>query len=186
MKATLLSILLAFICLSLFAQFDRNSYQTQKTTIKVGVIADGEWYIVKNDDINLVLDYGVGNVQIRLKSKDFSNEKLVGSQPENNVNIDREYFIRGILPINEILNQSQIKGQYFIELNLSNTELGINHPVQFDLVVTSPNPGKNQSKYRMFSLHGRFYNSELKLPYFEGYEDEIEVWIKWTAYYIIG
>jgi hypothetical protein len=186
MKTIILTLFLLIAGQSAFSQFDRNSYQTQKTTIKVGIMKDGEMTILENSDINLVLDYGVGNLQVRLLNKDFSDPKQESPPSINASEGLREYFVRGILPINDILNQRQIKQEYIVELNFSSRELGINHPVRFDLTVTSPNPGKNQSKYRMFILHGTFYNSELQLPYFEGYEDEIEVWIKWTAYYIYG
>ena len=133
-----------------------------------------------------MLDYGLGNLLVKLRNKDFIAVNETSPEAINSADIEREYIVRGALPINEILNQKQIKDRYFIELSLVNSELGINHPVPFDLTVTTPNPSINKAKYRSFSLHGTFSNSELQLPYFEGFEDEIEIWIKWTAYYVYG
>jgi hypothetical protein len=186
MKALISTFVIMMIGLNVFGQFDRNSYQTQKTTIKIGVMKDGEQYILENTDINLSLDYGVGNLRVRLENKDFSNLRENSPSTIDSPDMEREYLISGILPINEILNQKQITEQYFVELNLFNRELNINHPVRYDLTVSTPNPSINQAKFRRFILHGTLYNSELQLPYFEGFDDEIEIWIKWTAYYIIG
>ncbi|MEJ2595995.1 MAG: hypothetical protein P8100_12920 [bacterium] len=186
MKSIALSLLVIALSLQTFGQFERNSYQTQKTRIKVGIVQNGEWFIIEHQDINLVLDYGLGNLQINLKNTDFAT--LNDKQTESNdvLNEERVYRIKGTIPINDILNQKNIEAQYFVELLLANQELGINHPVRFDLTVSSPNPSINKAKFRNFILHGTFQNHELKLPYFEGYDDNIEVWIKWTAYYVIG
>ena len=154
--------------------------------LKLVSCKNGEWFIIEHKDINLVLDYGLGNIQINLKNTDF--DTLNHSQEEMNYALkeDRIYKITGQIPINEILNQKNIEAQYFVELNLSNQDLRINHPVRFDLTVSTPNPSINRAKFRNFILHGTFQNHELQLPYFEGYDDNIEVWIKWTAYYVIG
>lgn len=178
--------LIMISCLNVFGQFERNSYQTQKVNIKVGAIKDGEWYIYENKNINLLLDYGLGNLLVKLRNKDFSSIDETSQQLISATDSEREYIVKGNLPINEILNQKQIKARYFVELNLINNELGIHHPVRFDLTVTTPNPSINQAKYRTFNLHGTFSNDELQLPYFEGFEDKIEIWIKWTAYYVYG
>ncbi len=186
MKTAALSLLLISLTLNFFGQFERNSYQTQKTRIKVGIVQNGEWFIIEHKDINLVLDYGLGNLQINLKNTDFATLNYNQSETDYTLNEERVYTIKGTIPINEILNQKNIEAQYFVELLLTNRELGINHPVRFDLTVSSPNPSTNRAKFRNFILHGTFQNHELQLPYFEGYDDNIEVWIKWTAYYVIG
>ena len=186
MKTAALVFVMAILSLNLSAQFERNSYQTQKTWLKVGIVQNGEWFIIEHQDINLVLDYGLGNLQINLKNTDFDTLNHTREETDYPLKEERIYQIKGTIPINDILNQKRIEAQYFVELNLSNRELGINHPVRFDLTVSTPNPSMNKAKFRNFILHGTFQNHELKLPYFEGYDDNIEVWIKWTAYYVIG
>ena len=121
MKKLLILSLIAFAGLQVFAQFERNSYQTQKVIIKVGAIKDGEWYIYENKNINLLLDYGLGNLLVKLKNKDFIAVNETSPEAINSADIEREYIVRGALPINEILNQKQIKDRYFIELSLVNS-----------------------------------------------------------------
>ena len=144
---------------------------------------DGEGYIWENKNINLVLDYKIGDLKVFLTNKDFVNvdeqqTTLVDSDEEK-----REFIIKGILPINDIIQQLVINKQYFVELNLINRELDIDNPLRFDLTVT--NPGTSQRNYRMFSMHGEMYNSDLQLPGFYGFDDKIEIWINWTAYSLI-
>jgi hypothetical protein len=185
MKRILTALVLSWICLNLFGQYEINRYQTQVSKIKVSAIRDEKPYILENKDINLMLDYRVGNFQAKLRNKDFRNANDPVAQTIDSLNTEREYIIQGILPINDIFLQQNITRQYFVELNLISQELGINHPVRFDLTVTNPNPGANQSRYKIFVLHGILYNHELQLPYFKGFEDEIEIWIEWNAFKII-
>jgi hypothetical protein len=182
MKIYFTLLTLVFFSCSTFAQFERNRYQTMKSTIKISAMKNGVNYVWENKNINLVLDYKVGNLNVYLKNKDFVNVNDAPDSPIDSLGWDLEYILQGIVPINDIIMQTAIKREYVVELNIINRELGLNNPIQFNLTVTRP--GTTQQNYRLFSMRGRMYNSVLQLPAMEGFDDEIEIWIGWTAYTI--
>jgi hypothetical protein len=182
MRTIILLLTILLVNGAIHAQFERNRYQTLKSTIKISAMKDGQAYVWENKNPNVVLDYKVGNLDIYLTNKDFvqsSEEQPQLTNPEEEL---REFVIKGIVPIDPIIQQLVIKQQYFVELSLINRELGLNNPIKFDLTVT--NPGTSQKQYRMFSLHGTLDNREMMLPAFEGFDPEIEIWIGWAAYAI--
>jgi hypothetical protein len=183
MNTYLALLILLFFSYNTFAQVERNRYQTMKSTMKISAMKNGENYVWENKNIHLVLDYKVGNLQVKMVNRDFVNVNEAPDSPIDSLGWELEYTLQGIIPINDIIQQLVIKRDYVVELNIINRELGLNHPVQFTLTVT--NPGTTQQNYRLFSMRGRMYNSVLRFPALEGFDDEIEVWIGWTAYSII-
>jgi hypothetical protein len=63
-----------------------------------------------------------------------------------------------------------------VELHLINSDLDVSETILFDLVLTKPESGNNNS-YRGFSLNGVLYNDRLNLPSFAGFDNEIELWL---------
>ena len=119
-------------------------------------------------------------MNIKLNNYDFyqNNEDFIVNNDSEST--EYTYTISGIIPVREIINQKQINQTYVVELQLINYELSLNHTVPFDLTVT--NPGTSQANYRMFLMKAKMNNDELRLPAFEGFENEIELWISFSGY----
>ena len=155
-------------------------YQTNKAALKISAFKEGENYQWENKDISTFLDYRNGDFITRLKNSDFNST----AQPEfNEVSMaeeELEYVFKGILPITEIINQKSINQTYPIELQIINDELGLDETIAFQMTVTRPST--NSRNYRIFSFQGKLYNDELQLPAFEGFDNEIELWIIFNAF----
>ena len=91
-----------------------------------------------------------------------------------------EYLFKGILPITEIVNQLSISQTYPVELQLICEELRLEETIAFQMTITRP--GSGSANYRIFTFQGKMYNEELQLPAFEGFDNEIDVWIIFNAY----
>ena len=159
-----------------------SRFQTYKSVMKISAFKNGENHQWENKDVRVVVNYQTGEFTVKLDNRDFyQNQTNLPIVPDS-MNTDREYTFKGILPIREIINQKQINQQYVFEAQLINYELSLNNPVKFDITVT--NPGTSQANYRIFMMHGKLYNNELNLPAFEGFDNEIEIWLAFNGYTI--
>lgn len=52
--------------------------------------------------------------------------------------------------------------------------------ILFDMQVTRPESSVNKA-FRAFSLNGMLQNDQLNLPAFEGFEDEIGLWLMFSG-----
>ena len=183
MKASIALLISLIISVNAIGQVERNRYQTLSSVIQITASKNGESYIYENKNVNLVLDYKVGNFQAEFSNMGFVLTTDATSSSLDSLETEREFAFKGILPIDEIIQQLVIKKQYFVELELINWELDLNETLSFDLTVT--NPGNTQQNYRMYSLHCKMKYQHLQLAAFEGFDDDVEIWINWTAYAII-
>jgi hypothetical protein len=65
-----------------------------------------------------------------------------------------------------------------VELQLICKDPEIDKPINFKMYITYPGSGQ----YRIFTLNGKLYNDELNIPAFNGFDNEIEVWIVFNAF----
>lgn len=179
MKKIYFVVLLCFIVGSLFAQ-QGTGYVIQKPVMKISAIKDGQNYQWENPDISISLDYQVGTFNLQLSNDDFrvnqTNQLLIADTVEDN----RQFTLSGTFPINQIIDQLETNQSYNVELNLSNWDLNIDQTLNFNLTVT--NPGTTQVNYRMFQMNGVLYNDELQLPAFNGFNNEVEIWILFNGF----
>lgn len=129
-----------------------------------------------------MLDYEFGAFLTKLKNTDFSDGSVAEPFESDPDEIIREYTIKGIFPIREIINQKPIDQDYVVELQLINEELMLNRPINFKMKVTRPSQS-GAKQYRVFLLQGTMYNDEMQLPGFVGFENEIEVFIGFNAFW---
>lgn len=156
-------------------------YQTYKAGLKISAFKDGENYQWENKNITTFLDYRNGDFITRLKNSDFHPAGQTGSQLNKSEDAEElEYIFKGIFPITDIINQKSINQTYPVELQLICDVLGLDETLAFEMTITRP--GSGSTNYRIFSLQGKMYNDELQLPAFEGFENEIELWIIFNAY----
>ena len=153
-------------------------YQTNKAALKINAFKEGENYQWENKNITVLLDYRNGDFISRLKNTDFHStiHQEFHETPEGE---ELEYVFKGILPIDEIINQRNISQTYPVELQLICDELGLDETIGFQMTITRP--GTGSQNYRIFSLQGKLYNEELGLPAFSGFDNEIELWIIFNA-----
>ena len=155
-------------------------YQTYTAQLKISAFKDGENYQWENKNITTVLDYRTGDFITRLKNKDFRSTVQPELNQQDSVPEELEYIFKGILPITEIINQRSISQTYPVELQLICDYLRLDETLGFEMTITRPST--NSGNYRIFSLHGKMYNDELQLPAFNGFDNEIELWILFNAY----
>lgn len=181
MNTTLLTVILLFASLSIFAQ--QSQYQTYTAVLKMIATKDGEQFQWENKNITVRLDYKTGEFISRLKNHDFQNsgDEFNTSSIADSTEQDYEYTFKGIFPIRDIINQKQISQNYSVELQLNNYELSIRETFLFNMVITRPNSGE-QGNYRVFTLKGKLYNDQLNLPSLVGFDDDIEVWIVFNGF----
>ena len=155
-------------------------FQTFKAALKINAFKEGENYQWENKNITVLLDYRNGDFVSRLKNTDFRStihpefhETPMGEE-------EWEYVFKGILPITEIVNQLSINQNYPVELQLICEELRLEETIAFQMNITRPSSGS--TNYRIFTFQGKLYNNELQLPAFEGFDNEIDVWIIFNAY----
>lgn len=176
---TLLIIVLAAFC-SLPAFMQQTQYQTYTSVLKISASKDGETYQWENKNISVRLDYKTGDFITRLRNTDFHQNQQPLQQAIDSVDQELEYTFKGTFPINDILNQKQINQNYTVELELNNNDLSIRETLLFDMTITRPSSGEGD--YRVFSLHGKLYNNQLQLPAFEGFDDDIEIWLAFNGF----
>lgn len=179
MKKILLIGSLFLLGISLIAQ-QGAGYIIQKPVLKISAMKDGKNYQWENPDISVALNYRNGDFAIKLSNDDFrvnqTNQRAISDTVEDT----REFTLSGIFPVDQIIDQLAINKQYVVELQLSNWDLNIDKTLNFNLNVT--NPGTNQANYRMFQMNGVLYNDDLQLPAFEGFDNEIEIWITFNGF----
>ncbi len=154
-------------------------YQTFKAGLKLSAFKDGENYQWENKNISVVLDYRNGEFVTRLTNKDFQSTVAPEFLQQQGTEEVLEYVFKGFFPITDILNQKNISQSYPVELQLICEQIGLNETLGFDLNVTRPN--SDPGSYRIFSLHGKIFNDQVQLPAFEGFDNEIELWIVFNA-----
>jgi hypothetical protein len=159
-----------------------SRFQTYQSVMKISAFKNGENQQWENKNVRVVLDYQSGEFTVKLDNRDFYQNQTNLPVVPDSMNRDLEYTFKGILPIREIINQKQIKQNYVFEAQLINYDLSLNNPVKFDVNVT--NPGTSQNNYRIFMMHGKLYNDELHLPAFEGFDNEIEIWLGFNGYMV--
>lgn len=178
MRIFLIIVLALFSALPAFVQ--QTQYQTYTSVLKINASKDGETYQWENKNISVRLDYKTGDFITRLRNTDFRQNQQSFTQVVDSVDQELEYTFKGTFPINDILNQKQINQNYTVELELNNNELSIRETLLFDMTITRPSSG--DGNYRVFSLHGKMYNDQLQFPAFEGFDDEIEIWLAFNGF----
>ena len=179
MKLISITLLMLFFTIALFAQ--QPQYQTYTAIMKISAVKEGEQFQWENKNITVRLDYKTGEFISRLKNHDFEKTGTPAATIADSTEQEMEYTLKGIFPVYDIINQKSINQNYTVELILNNDDLRLRESVLFDMQITRPNSGQNSS-YRVFSLHGKLYNNQLNLPAFEGYDDEIEIWLLFNGY----
>ena len=175
MKATILAGIFSFLALAIFSQ--TRQFQTYSAAITISAFKDGENYRWQNKNIQVRLDYKIGNFITRLTNNHFTDISQTPAAVSDSTGEQLEYTFTGHFPVNEIKDQKQIKRNYQVELLINCDALSLREPVLFDMQVTRPSQG-NQGSYIIFSLHGKLDNSVLDLPAFKGFDDEIEIEVK--------
>ena len=178
MSIILISVIALFSTLPAFMQ--QTQYQTYTSVMKISASKGGETYQWENKNISVRLDYKTGHFITRLRNTDFHQNQQSFQQLTDSVKQELEYTFKGTFPINDILNQKQINQNYTVELELNNNDLSIRETLLFNMTITRPSSGG--SDYRVFSLHGKLYNDQLQLPAFEGFDDEIEIWLAFNGF----
>lgn len=177
MKILLISLIhILLISNSSFAQ--QVKYQTFKA--KMSIIGEKEGKKVQwdNNNITVALDYENGNFISRLKNTDFF-VKEDNNAPELDENREeREILLKGIFPIESIINQRAINASYNVELELITPDGS--YFINFNIDITRPNDG--QRTYRIFIMRGIFYNDETNFPAFVGCENEINLVVAFNAF----
>ncbi len=179
MKTILLFLVFAISGSILFGQ--QAQFVTNTSMIKVTAVKNGEGYEWENKDLHVSLDYKTGEFLSRIKNSDLVNPSEYTAFQIDNVVSEQEYILSGTFPIEELIGQDQINQNYEIELQLENDELNIEETILFDMVINRPESGSNES-YRTFMLSGTLYNDELNLPAFDGYNNEIGLWLIFSGY----
>lgn len=164
-----------------YVHAQQPNYRTYSSVIKLIAFQGNENYQWENKDNTVVLDYKNGDFIVRLKNKDFYNPLHPQPADPEIEEEEREFIIQGIFPINDIINQKSINQKYNVELQLICDDLRLNETLNFDMTITLPNP--SSQNYRIFSLHGILYNEQLNLPLFEGFNNEIEMYIIFNGFF---
>ena len=155
-------------------------YQTFTAALKINAFKEGENFQWENKNITTFLDYRNGDFITRLKNTDFYSTVHPEFHQQKDGGAELEYLFKGIFPITDIINQKSINQTYPVELQLICEELGLDKTIAFQMTITRP--GSGSKNYRIFSLQGKLYNDELQLPAFEGFDNEIDIWIVFNAY----
>lgn len=134
-----------------------------------------------NKNIIVNLNYQNGNLNIKVYSKDITNDDPEIDFIENTDNQPTVFNLSGIVPVEEIINQKQTSKDYNIELELVNTELNVSQIVNFTMNIVKPQQVSKQ--YRIFTLVGSFYNDKVEIPAFKNYDDEVVLKILFNAFW---
>lgn len=172
---------LAFGLAANFISAQQPGYQTYSSSVKLIAQQGEEDYQWENTDIVVVLNYKTGDFIAKLKNSDFYNAlHPAPADPELDAE-EREFLFKGIFPIDDIINQKSTNQDYVVELDFICDELRLYESVNFDMTITRP--GSSSANYRIFSLHGILYNDQLNLSYFEGFNNEIEIYINFNGFF---
>ncbi len=178
MKYIALFVLLTYCSVSNAQEAKYQTYSADLTIIATKNGKDQQW---QNKNILVVLDYKTGNIQIEMKNSDFYN-KETNSLSENNEESDNTQFtLKGILPIERILDQKTHNQEYNVELQLVNDDINFSKMVNFNMNILKTS--QKSKSYRVFTFIGSLYNDELNLPAFKGFDNEIEIRIMFNAFW---
>ncbi len=180
---TFLIILITGLTLNVFPQ--QANFRTYSSVIKLIAYQGNEKYEWENKDNVVFLNYKTGDIIIRLHNKDFYNPLHPAPVTDSDTDIDvedREFVFKGILPIRDIINQKTNTQKYTVELQLICDDLRLNEPVNFEMTIMRPGNSADQN-YRIFSLDGILYNDRLNIPLFEGFNNEVELFINFNGYF---
>lgn len=177
-------ILLIILAMSFsinYAAAQQANYRTYSSVVKLSAFQGDENYQWENKDIVVFLDYKNGDFLVRLKNKDFYNKLHPEPADPGEEQEEREFLFKGILPIRDIINQKSNSQTYDVELQLICDDLRMNETVNFKMTISRP--GSSSQNYRIFMLQGILYNDLLNLPLFEGFNNEIELFINFNGYF---
>ena len=153
-------------------------YQTLEAQMKITATRYDDVFQWENKKIAVSLDYKTGDFMVKLNNKDFRETMgYVQSQEQDTDEVDYEF--KGILPINDIINQQNINQSYPVELQLICESLDIDQTLRFQMDITKP--GSGSVDFRIFSIHGKLYSDEVQIPALKTYDNEIELWIIFNA-----
>ncbi len=168
------------ICTStLLAQ--EPGYQTYSANMIIVAKIDGENHEWENNRIMVNLNYKTGNIRIDLKNNDFYSSKPEEPTLNDSLTDNTKYTFKGILPIEQIINQKTYNQEYTTELQLTNDDIDFSNEVIFKMNIMRTS--QQSGSYRVFTLIGTIYNDELKLPAFKGYDNEVEIRILFNAFW---
>ena len=180
MKVILSILAFSFIFNCISAQ--EAGYRTYSSSIKLIASQGEESYQWENNDNTVYLNYKTGDIKVRMKNRDFYNPLHPAPSDPDLEQEEREFVFQGILPIYDMINQKSMNQQYNVELDLVCDDLRLFETINFNMTITRPGSG-SENTYRIFSLHGILYNDQLNLPFFEGFNNEIEMYINFNGYF---
>jgi len=179
MRTLLIILAVSFSINYLSAQ--QSNYRTYSSVVKLSAFQGSENYQWENKDNVVFLDYKTGDFLVKLKNKDFYNTLNPEPADPDDEQEEREFVFKGIFPIRDIINQKITTQNYDVELQFICDDLRLNETVNFKMTITRP--GTSQQNYRIFMLQGILYNDIVNLPYFEGFNNEIEIFINFNGYF---
>jgi hypothetical protein len=166
------------IFLSFISIAQESKYKTFKAKMELIGEKNGEKIQWENNNITVSLDYKTGNFISQIKNTDFYEKQF--RDQENNKNIEQRVIVlKGIFPIERIIDQKPINATYNVDMEL-NTPEDI-YPLNFNVGVTKP--GKGPNAYRVFVMQGKIYNNETNFPKLKGFENEIEIIVTFNAFW---
>lgn len=180
MKTIIIMLTTCFVATTISAQ--QAGYRTYSSTTKLVAKQGDQSYQWENSNNTVYLDYKTGDFKARMKNRDFYNPLHPAPSDPNLEQEEREFIFQGILPIYQIINQKNINQQYNVELDLVCDDLRLFETVNFSMTITRPNSSSGNN-YRIFSLQGILYNDQLNLPFFEGFNNEIELFIIFNGFF---
>ena len=182
-KTTVMRPLLNTIILLLMSTVitgQQDQLVAKSTAIRVTVIKDGKRTEWEKKNVAVMLNYKTGKFISRIKNTDLQRTEIVPLPAQDTAIVESVFTLTGTFPINELINQHLEKQQYKIELELVNEELEISETLLFDMLITRPE-STSDNGFRVFSLNGVLHNDQLDLPAFEGFEDEIGLWLMFSG-----
>ncbi len=175
-----ITVLIAVLFLN--ARSQQATFRTYSSVIKLSANQGDNNYQWENKDNVIFLNYKTGELIVRMKNADFYNPVHPAPVDSSLEDEEREYVFKGILPIRDIINQKTNTQRYDVELQLICEEMRLNESVNFEMTIMRPGNSAEQN-YRIFSLKGILYNDRLNLPYFENFDNEIEIYINFNGYF---
>ena len=169
--------LISIILISNYGFSQQAKYQTFKAKMKIIGMKDGEKMEWDNDNILVVLDYESGNFSTKLENTDFYLNDFKRTDTEDDIE-ERELLLKGILPIERIIDQIPINANYNFELEFITPDES--YFLNFNTEITKPGSGENN--YRIFIMRGIIYNDVTNFPAFKDYENEINIIIAFNAF----
>jgi len=179
MKAIVISSLLFFSATILLAQ--QSKYVTHNSLMKIKASKNAESLEWENKNVSVNLDYKTGEFITYLTNTDFVKPDQDNYMTKESDAPRRQLTLEGTLPISDIINQKQETQNYKVELHLNIDELNLSETILFDMLITRPETGESKS-YRMFTLNGILYNDQTNLPAFQGYDNEIQIWLLFSGF----